>query len=307
MLSARAALPSSCSPITSIVGVILSASSFPANLQLSAKNNQKHLGIVKAANLCTEIVQFSSPLETAVCTLASLCLPRYILYDGTYDFDDLHRVAKFLVRSLDRLIDIADYPTPDAAVSSFRTRPIGVGIQGLADVFGYRELSFTSPAARALSIRISETVYHAALEASSELADTFGPYDAWAGSPAQQGVLQVDMWGSETSNHYDFDLLRERIRRTGLRNSVLTAQMPTSSTAHLFGNSEGIEPYTRYVLFTYTHGLCTFLTFTLFSNLVPFRILSGNFNEVSRPLVTALQKRGLWTEDMRIDILGCNG
>ncbi|PIL26242.1 hypothetical protein GSI_11998 [Ganoderma sinense ZZ0214-1] len=254
---------------------------------VNAKNNQMNLGVIKSANLCTEIVQYSSVVETAVCTLASLCLPRFLRLDGTFDCGELHRVTKLVIRALDRIIDLADYPTADSTVSALRSRSVGLGVQGLADVFGYCEFPFASPEARALNKRIFETIYHASLESSSELAERLGPYDAWLLSPAQQGVLQVDMWNAATSEEYDFDALRDRIKRTGLRNSVLTAQMPTASTAQLFGNSEGVDPY--------------------LSNVIQFRLLSGNFNEISRPLVTALQKRGLWSDNVRERVLASEG
>nr|VWO98948.1 N/A [Ganoderma boninense] len=237
---------------------------------VNAKNNQMNLGPIGASNLCTEIVQYSSTVETAVCTLASICLPRYLRGDGTLDYAEIHRVTKLVVRYLDRLIDLNDYPTTESAVSAYRTRSLSVGVQGLADLLGYMEVPFTSLEGRAINSSIFETVYHAALESSCELAEQFGPHDSWQGSPAQQGVLQIDMWGAEPSDRYDFDSLRENIRRNGLRNSVLTAQMPTASTAQLFGNSEGTDPH--------------------LSNILQFRVLGGNFNEISRPLVVALHK-----------------
>ena len=265
-----------------------------------------HLGLIKASNLCTEIVQFSSTVETAVCTLASICLPRYLRADGTMDYTELHRVTKRLVRALDKLIDLADYPMSDCAVSAYRTRSIAIGTQGLADVFARLEFPFASARARALNRRIFETICHASLESSSELAETLGPYDAWVHSPAQQGVLQVDMWEADTSDHYDFDALRTQIVRTGLRNSVLTAQMPTASTAQLFGNSEGIDPYIRCALPHFVQAVYI-LTCVLDSNVIQFRVLGGNFNEISRPLVASLRRRGLWSERVRSDIIAAHG
>ena len=201
--------------------------------------------MIKASNLCTEIVQYSSAFETAVCTLASVCLPQYLDSDGAFDYDELHRVTKLLVRCLDNLIDLAEYPNVDVAGSAFNTRSIAIGTQGLADVFAMKELAFVSPLARGMNRRIYETIYHAALDSSNELASAKGSYDTWIGSPAQNGVLQIDMWDAEPSDLHDFESLRRRIQDTGLRNSVLTAQMPTSSMAQLFGNSEGIDPYLR--------------------------------------------------------------
>lgn len=206
-----------------------------------------HLGAIKASNLCTEIVQYSSPVETAVCTLAALCLPSYVRGDGSIDYDELHRVTKIVVRILNKVIDCANYPTGDSAISAYGTRAIGIGSQGLADIFAKLEVPFVSTEARAINVHISETIYHASLESSCELAERDGPYDMWQGSPASRGVLQLDMWAASTTDRYDFVALRSRITVFGLRNSMLTAQMPTAATAQLLGNSEGIEPYTRQV------------------------------------------------------------
>lgn len=210
------------------------------------RNNQMHLGVIKASNLCTEIVQYSSTVETAVCTLAALCLPRFVQEDGSLDYEELHRVTKIAVRILNKVIDRAHFPTSDSAVLAYGTRSIGIGTQGLADVFAGMELPFTSQQAQDINVQISETVYHASLDSSCELAEVYGPHDMWEGSPAVRGALQVDMWNAETSDRHDFAALHERIEHFGLRNSMLTAQMPTASTAQLLGHSEGIEPYTRY-------------------------------------------------------------
>ena len=212
----------------------------------AVRNNQMHLGLIKSSNLCMEVVQYSSPSNTPVCVLGSLCLTCYLRSDGSFTFPELHRVAKFAVKSLDRLIDLSDYPVSDAATSAYRTRPVSVGVQGLADVFANLEIPFTSPVARSISRGIAEAVYHAALECSCELAEDLGAYDCWQHSPAQQGVLQLNMWDADTSNQYDFDTLRDHMCATGLQNSVLTAQMPTASTSPLFSTSEGVNPYTRY-------------------------------------------------------------
>nr|VWO99500.1 N/A [Ganoderma boninense] len=254
---------------------------------INARNNQMHLSVIKASNLCTEIVQHLSSIETAVCTLTALCLPGYVRAGVGFDYPELHRITKIVVRILNKVIDVTKFPTADSAVSAYSTRGIGIGTLGLADVFASLGLSFTSTEAQALNVRIFETIYHAALEGSCELAEAAGPYDMWAGSPASQGVLQVDMWGADTSDHYDFQSLRERIRRVGLRNSMLTAQMPTASTAQLLRYSEGIEPYT--------------------SNVVQYRVLSGTFNELSPHLVRELRKRGVWSERVRSDILAAHG
>ena len=233
-----------------INGTPLPGISFTVSLMSSvvARNNQSHLGIIKSANLCTEIVQYSSTIETAVCTLGAVCLPQFVRDDNTIDYDDLHRVTKIIVRNLDKLLDNGAYPTTESAVSAFGTRSIRVGVLGLADLFAQIEIPFTSQEAQDINVNISETVYHAALECSCELAEAHGPYDAWIGSPASKGVLQLDMWNVVPSDRWDFAALRRRIAQYGLRHSMLTAQMPTASTAQLLGHSEGIEPYTRCAL-----------------------------------------------------------
>ena len=204
-----------------------------------------HLGLIKASSLCTSITQYSSSSETSLCALGSICLPRYLRSDGIFNYTELHRDSKFATRSLDRLVDLANYPTTDAAVSTYRTRSIGLGVQGLADVFATLEKPYDSLVARTVSRDISVTIYHAALEASCDLAEAAGPYDSWQGSPAQQGVLQLDMWDGDVSGQYDFDRLRDRIRNFGLRNAVLTCQTTTASTSPLFDTSDGVDPRVR--------------------------------------------------------------
>ena len=211
----------------------------------SGRNGQRHLGVIETSNLCTEIVQYASSSDPAVCTLSSIGLPRFVRRDRTFDFDTLHAVAKVVVRNTDRLIDVGRYPTGQVAASAKRTRALGVGVQGLADVFMIMGLPYSSPAARELNARVFETIYHAALEASAELAQKHGPYPAWSGSPASQGILYFDMWSVGLRCHYDFSDVRSLVSKYGLRNSLLTAQMPTASTAHVMGNSEGVEPYSR--------------------------------------------------------------
>ena len=204
--------------------------------------------MVRSANLCTEIVQFSSPSHPAVCTLASISLPACVDADGSFNFDRLQSIVRVVVENTDRCIDISDYPTPDAASSARNTRALGVGVQGLADVFMLLNLPFTSIGARELNISIFETIYYASLDSSCRMAEAQGPYPAWNGSPASRGFLQVDMWGVVPSTRHDFLELRSRISRFGLRNSVLTALMPTASTSKLLGNFESFEPYTRYLM-----------------------------------------------------------
>jgi ribonucleoside-diphosphate reductase subunit M1 len=219
-----------------------------SNLSITAKSNQKNLGTIKSSNLCTEIIQYSSPDETAVCNLASLALPTYIS-NGKYDFNKLHEVAKVVAFNLNRIIDANYYPVPEARRSNMRHRPIGIGVQGLADTFMALRMPFESPAAKELNTQIFETIYHAALEASSEMAEQDGPYETWVGSPAQQGLLQFDLWGVTPTGLWDWVGLKEKIARTGLRNSLLTAPMPTASTSQMLGFNECFEPYTRCVFY----------------------------------------------------------
>lgn len=211
-----------------------------------AKSNQKNLGTIKSSNLCTEIIEYSSPEETAVCNLASLALPTFIS-GGKYDFQKLHDVTKVVAYNLNRIIDVNYYPIPEARRSNMRHRPIGVGVQGLADTFMALHMPFDSPEAKELNIQIFETIYHGALEASSEMAERDGPYETWEGSPAQQGQLQFDLWGVAPTGMWDWQGLKEKIARTGLRNSLVTAPMPTASTSQILGFNECFEPYTRYI------------------------------------------------------------
>ena len=209
------------------------------------RNNEEHLGIVRSSNLCTEIVQVASHQHPAVSVLASVSLPCCVDDDGGFNFNRLAGLVKAVVVNTDKCIDVSQYPTPALAAAARRTRALGIGVQGLADVFMTLQLPFASDGARALNIAIFETIYFAALDASCELAEEHGPYPLWAGSPASRGVLQVDMWGVTPSTRHDFGLLRARIRQHGLRNSVLTALMPTANTSRLMGNFESFEPYTR--------------------------------------------------------------
>jgi ribonucleoside-diphosphate reductase subunit M1 len=185
--------------------------------------------------LCTEIIEYSSPEETAICNLASLALPTFIL-NGKYDFQKLHDVAKVITRNLNRIIDV-----------NMRHRPIGLGVHGVADAFMILRLPFDSPEARQLNLQIFETIYHAGLEASCEEAEIDGPYETFRGSPADLGQLQYDLWGVTPSDLWDWTSLKEKIAQTGLRNSLLVAPMPTASTSQILGFNECFEPYTRYV------------------------------------------------------------
>jgi ribonucleoside-diphosphate reductase subunit M1 len=210
------------------------------------KSNQKNLGTIKSSNLCTEIIEYSSPEETAVCNLASLALPTFIS-NGKYDFQKLHDVTKVVTRNLNRIIDVNYYPVPEARTSNMRHRPIGLGVQGLADAFMILRLPFDSPEARQLNLQIFETIYHAGLEASCEEAERDGPYETFRGSPADLGQLQYDLWGVTPTDLWDWTSLKDKIAQTGLRNSLLVAPMPTASTSQILGFNECFEPYTRYV------------------------------------------------------------
>ena len=214
---------------------------------IAGKSNQKNIGVIKSSNLCTEIMEVSTPDETAVCNLASLALPSFIR-NGVYDFQKLHDVAKVVAFNLNRVIDANYYPVPEARRSNMRNRPIGLGVQGLADAFMILRLPFDSEEARKLNIQIFETIYHAAVEASMEMAITDGPYETYEGSPASQGQLQFDLWGVTPSDLWDWASLKEKVAKHGLRNSLLLAPMPTASTSQILGFNECFEPYTRSVL-----------------------------------------------------------
>ncbi|KAK7048647.1 ribonucleoside-diphosphate reductase [Favolaschia claudopus] len=252
----------------------------------NSKSNQKNLGTIKSSNLCTEIIEYSAPDETAVCNLASIALPSFIS-NGKYDFQRLHDVTKVVARNLNRIIDVNYYPIPETRKSNMRHRPIGVGVQGLADVFLALRMPFESPAAKEINLQIFETIYHGALEASVELAERDGPYETYEGSPASQGQLQYDMWGVTPSSLWDWDALKVKIAKHGLRNSLLTAPMPTASTSQILGNNECFEPYT--------------------SNIYTRRVLSGEFQVVNPWLLRELVDRGLWDEDMKNMLIAHRG
>jgi len=244
------------------------------------KSNQKNLGTIKSSNLCTEILEYTDKDETAVCNLASIALPKYVDVDNkTFDYEKLHEVTKTVTKNLNRVIDRNFYPVETARKSNMRHRPIGLGVQGLADVFILCRLAFDSDEAKEINARIFETMYHAALEASSELAEVQGSYETFEGSPASQGVLQFDMWEGDTKLNYDWDALKERVKTKGLRNSLLMAPMPTASTAQILGNNECFEPYT--------------------TNIYLRRTLAGEFVVVNKHLVDDLKKIGLWSKEMK--------
>jgi len=246
----------------------------------NAKSNQKNLGTIKSSNLCTEIIEKTDAEETAVCNLGSIALPKFVK-DGGFDHERLHEVTKVLTKNLNKVIDINFYPTETAKRSNLRHRPIGIGVQGLADVFCLLRLPFDSEGSRALNAAIFETMYHAALEASCELAEVEGPYESFQGSPASQGVLQMDMWSEGETKHsglWDWDAMRERVKK-GLRNSLLLAPMPTASTAQILSNNECFEPFT--------------------TNIYLRRVLAGEFVVVNKYLVEDLKKIGMWSKEMR--------
>jgi len=253
------------------------------------KSNQKNIGTIRSSNLCCEIIEYSSPEEVAVCNLASLALPKFVL-DGQTEFDhkELYRVTKVVTRNLNKVIDVNFYPIEEARRSNMRHRPIGIGVQGLADVFILLGMSFTSPEARKLNREIFETIYFAACEASMELAKKNGPYETFQGSPASEGILQFDMWNVKPeSNRWNWEKLKEDIKAHGMRNSLLTAPMPTASTAQILGNNECFEPYT--------------------SNVYIRRTLAGEFVVVNNHLLRDLLKLNLWSDLMKDKLIAANG
>lgn len=244
----------------------------------------KHRGVFNGilTGNCTEIVEYTDENETSVCNLASIALPKYVDGDTkTFDYDGLHDVVKTVTKNLNRVIDRNFYPVETARRSNMKNRPIGLGVQGLADVFIMCGLPFDCEASRRMNAHIFETMYHAALEASSELAEVEGSYASFEGSPASQGILQQDMWDGapKCSGRYDWDAMRERIKTKGLRNSLLLAPMPTASTAQILGNNECFEPYT--------------------TNIYLRRTLAGEFVVVNQHLVRDLKRVGLWSNDMK--------
>ena len=250
---------------------------------VNEKSNQKNIGTIKSSNLCTEVVEVSSPDETAVCNLASLSLPAFV-EDGEFNFEKLTKVTRVVTRNLNRVIDRNYYPTEPARKSNMRHRPIAIGVQGLADVYMMLGLAFDEPQARQLNKDIFENIYFGALQESCELAKEEGPYETFRGSPAHDGKLQFDLWGLET---HGFDNLKQEIIKWGLRNSLLVAPMPTASTAQILGNNEAFEPYT--------------------TNLYLRRTLAGEFVMINKHLVRDLQKLGIWGKGVKDQIIAANG
>ncbi|MEL0275613.1 MAG: ribonucleoside-diphosphate reductase subunit alpha [Flavobacteriaceae bacterium] len=253
------------------------------------KSNQKNLGTIRSSNLCTEIIEYTSPDEVAVCNLASIALPMFIK-DGAFDHDELFRVTKQVTKNLNRVIDRNYYPVKEAENSNMRHRPVGLGVQGLADAFIKLRLPFTSQEAKDLNQEIFETLYFAAVTASMEEAEKEGPYSTYKGSPMSKGEFQHNMWGikdDELSGRWDWAALRKKVKKHGVRNSLLVAPMPTASTSQILGNNECFEPYT--------------------SNIYTRRVLSGEFIVVNKHLLEDLVELGLWTEDMKQELMRANG
>jgi ribonucleoside-diphosphate reductase alpha chain len=252
------------------------------------KSNQQNLGTIKSSNLCTEIIEYTSPDEVAVCNLASIALPKFINEIGKFDHQKLYEITYVVAKNLNKVIDINYYPVPEARNSNLRHRPIGIGVQGLADVFMRLRMPFDSPEARGLNKDIFETIYFAAMSASKDLAKEQGPYETFAGSPISKGVFQFDMWGVEpSSGRWDWENLRKEVQTHGVRNSLLLAPMPTASTSQILGNNECFEPYT--------------------SNIYTRRVLSGEFIVVNKHLLTDLIELGLWDDRMKNELITANG
>ena len=250
------------------------------------KSNQQNLGTIKSSNLCTEIIEYTSPDEVAVCNLASLALPRFV-NNGVFDHDKLYEVTYEVTKNLNKIIDNNYYPIEEARNSNLRHRPIGLGVQGLADAFILLRLPFESDKAKQLNKEIFETIYFAAMTASKDLAKIEGPYQTFAGSPASKGVFQFDMWGVEPTLRWDWYRLKDEVIKTGIRNSLLVAPMPTASTSQILGNNECFEPYT--------------------SNIYVRRVLSGEFVVVNKHLLKDLVELNLWNDDMKNRIILHNG
>ena len=258
----------------------------------NSKSNQQNLGTIKSSNLCTEIIEYTAPDEVAVCNLASIALPKFVEQgsDGFLHFDHqkLYEITKVVTRNLNKIIDLNFYPVPEAEKSNKRHRPIGIGVQGLADAFCMMRMPFDSDEARQLNKDIFETIYYGSMEASMELAIQNGPYETWAGSPISQGVFQFDMWNvTPDSKRWNWEKLRKEVVQNGVRNSLLLAPMPTASTSQILGNNECFEPFT--------------------SNIYVRRVLSGEFVVVNKYLLKDLVRLGLWSEEMKNNLVRASG
>jgi len=253
----------------------------------NSKSNQQNLGVIKSSNLCTEIIEYTAPDEVAVCNLASLALPKYVNEDNTFNFDKLFEVTYQATINLNKIIDENFYPVEEARNSNMRHRPIGLGVQGLADTYIMMRLPFESQEAKALNREVFETIYFASMTASKDLAKEHGPYESYPGSPVSKGVFQYDMWEVSPTDRWERSVLKDEVKKYGVRNSLLLAPMPTASTAQILGNNECFEPYT--------------------SNIYTRRVLSGEFIIVNKHLLKDLVKEGLWNKTMRQKIMAANG
>jgi ribonucleoside-diphosphate reductase alpha chain len=254
----------------------------------NSKSNQQNLGTIKSSNLCTEIIEYTSKDEVAVCNLASIALPRFVdEKTGTFDHNKLFEITYVATKNLNKIIDRNYYPIPEARTSNMRHRPIGLGVQGLADAFILLRYPFESEEAKKLNSEIFETIYYAALTASKDLAKIEGPYETYPGSPASKGIFQHDMWNVTPSTRWEWATLREEIMKYGIRNSLLLAPMPTASTSQILGNNECFEPYT--------------------SNIYTRRVLSGEFVVVNKHLLRDLVKLGIWNDDIKNKVIAANG
>lgn len=252
----------------------------------NGKSNQQNLGTIKSSNLCTEILEYTSPDEIAVCNLASIALPRFV-EDGKFDHQKLFEITYVITKNLNKIIDRNYYPVAEARNSNMRHRPIGIGVQGLADAFILMRFPFDSPEAIQLNKEIHETIYYASMTASKDLAKVEGPYETFKGSPVSKGIFQFDMWNVTPSNRWEWDVLKEEVKTHGVRNSLLLAPMPTASTSQILGNNECFEPYT--------------------SNIYSRRVLSGEFVIVNKHLLKDLVKLGIWNDSLKNKIIIANG
>ncbi len=252
------------------------------------KSNQKNLGTIKSSNLCTEIIEYTSPDEVAVCNLASISLPKFVdPGTGKFGFDKLEEITRVITRNLNKIIDINYYPIPEAKNSNMRHRPIGIGVQGLADAYILMRMPFDSEEAKQLNKDIFETIYYASMSESCEEAKVYGHYETFAGSPTSEGIFQFDMWGVDATDRYDWSALKNEVIEHGVRNSLLLAPMPTASTSQILGNNECFEPYT--------------------SNIYSRRTLSGEYIVVNKHLLKDLIRLDLWNEELKEQLMAANG
>jgi ribonucleoside-diphosphate reductase alpha chain len=253
----------------------------------NSKSNQQNLGTIKSSNLCTEIVEYTAADEVAVCNLASIALPKFVTDEGGFDHQKLFEVTYVATRNLNKIIDRNFYPIKEAENSNMRHRPIGLGVQGLADAFIKMRLPFDSAEAKQLNKDIFETIYYASMTCSKDLAKEFGHYESYPGSPVSKGIFQYDMWGVTPTDRWEWDVLKDEVKKYGVRNSLLIAPMPTASTSQILGNNECFEPY--------------------HSNIYTRRVLSGEFVVVNKHLLKDLVKLGLWNDTMKNKLIAANG